>query len=96
MHLGNLYAAVETVLTFAVGDELKLVFGELIVLGGLEILFLCNQFLLIKSLVLFVGTACATNLYLERKLLLTDAELLLFHGNHCVAQDVFLLGEFGL
>ena len=64
MHLGNLDAAVETVLTFAVGNELKLVFGELIVLGGLEILFLCNQFLLIKSLVLFVGTACAANLYL--------------------------------
>ena len=96
LHLENLHAPVEAVLLRPVLHELKFSCREFIVLLRGKIIFPGNQSVLIKGLVLLIFSLQTSNLCLKLELVLFEGELLLFHGNQCVAQNVLLLGKFGL
>ena len=94
MHLRNLSAAVETVPTLTVNDKFKLVFRQVVVFGCFQIFFLGNEFFFIESFVLFIRPLGSAHFYLKCKLVLSYREFLLFHRNHGIAQDIFLLSKF--
>ena len=96
LHLRHLHVAVETVLLQALRDKTLLAACELIVLTTLQIHLLADEALLVEACVLFVGAALAVAVGVERSLLGTVVESVLLHRHLRVAQQVLLLGEFGL
>ena len=95
-HLRDFHRAVEAVLLGAVAHEAEAVVAELVVLFGLQEVLAGDEAVVEERLLRLVAAAVAAHLGLQLHLLLFEAQFLLLHLDHRVAQDVLLLGEFGL
>ena len=87
---------VDAVLLQSLRDKTLLAACELIVLTTLQIHLLTDEAFLVEACVLFVGTALAVAVGVERSLLGAIIEAVLLHSHLRVAQQVLLLGEFSL
>ena len=72
MHLGDLSAAVQTVLTFAVHYEFEFVFRQFVVLGSFQVFFFSYKFLIIKGFILLICPLGPADLYLKREFILSN------------------------
>ena len=95
-HLPDLHRPVEAVLLGAVLHQPEAVLGQLVILLGLQKQLLGDEIVLIERLLRLVSAFLAAHLHLQLQFLLLEAQLLLFHLDHRVAEDVLLLGEVGL
>ncbi len=95
LHPVNLGTAVQAVLDGAFADQVVFLLGKPIILLGLQILLPGDEFILVKGLLLLVGTAQAFHLDAVFQHVLTHIQLLLLHGNLRIALDVFLLRQVG-
>ena len=95
-HLRDFHRAVEAVLLGAVLHQLQTAVGEFVILLRFQEFLAGNEAVVKQGILCLVGAAVALHVHLQLQFLLFDAQLLLFHLNHGVAQDVLLLGEVGL
>ena len=86
----------EAVLFGAVLNQLQAAVREREVLLGLQVVLAGDEAIVVERLLRLVGAAIALHLHLQLQFLLLHAQLLLFHLNHCIAQDVLLFGKVGL
>ena len=70
--------------------------GQLVVFFCLQVFFPGNQFVLIQGFLLLVRALEPVNLHAIFQHILADVQFLLFHLDLRVAEDVLLLGQFGL
>ena len=95
-HTVNLGTAVQAVLLASLTDKLIFLQGQAVILLGLQIIFLGDEFVLIERFLLLIGTLEAVDLYAILQYILAHIQLLLFHLDLGIAENVFLLSQFGL
>ncbi len=95
-HPVNLGTTVEAVLSGALGHQVVLLLGQLVVFFGLQILFAGDELVLVKGLLLLVCAPQTVYLHSVFQHVLAHVYLLLCHLNLGVAEDILLLGQFGL
>ena len=96
LHLVHLNGAIDRVLLQTLGNQLPLLGRELIVLLRLDVILLADEFLLIEPLVLLIVALFALGVHIELRLLRLVVQTVLLHRHLGIAQQVLLLGEFGL
>ena len=96
LHLTDLHASVEAVLSGTLLYKFQSSCSEFIVLLCCKILFAGNQLFLVESLVLLVFPAQPLHLDLKLEFILLYAQSLLLHGDHGVAEKVLLFCQFSL
>ena len=95
-HLCDFHRAVEAVLLGAVLHQLQAAARQLVILLCLQEVLAGDEAVFKEGFLRLVGASVTLHLHLQLQFLLLDAQLLLLHLNHGVAQDVLLLGEVGL